>query len=379
MTNREEVHVDRLNAEVAILLKQERGQLPHLNPQQCYAVIETLGRMQDDRDAEVYNLLKPSLDQLRTVVTHMNMWKSLMSLPRSDLLKALSSHVKTDMGIKTRSFQLQGRVLMAIEASNEIHRALEVEKEASGLSKVLVKLMHEVKQIMEDIQDFLVDLMRHTQRSPSTAAVYFRPLKVGLRKGIPSYLDPDRKVLKTASSKHPLVKTAGSEWNKWFHRHDTKFIRVARDRDEFYMKFYVPEGPILELREAFKAAEVTEPTIELERMLTAQPLAVSQGKQDDATKTSEGFEGDNDIEYLEDLEWDFTTYLKILDHKKVDYLQAGDDFIGREPDHQFYEDPMNVSDRELRRFLLPDYSGIVMARHERIFHPADIELFVCDA
>lgn len=299
MTNREEVHVgkqtflsfitagtrsdrdadfdvDRLNAKVAMLLNQERGQLPHLSAEQCYVVIKTFGRMQDDHDEEVYYLLKPSIDHLRTVVANMNTWKSLMSLPRSDLLKALASCVKTEMGIKSRTFQLQGWALVAIEVSNKIYEAVEAEEVASGLSKVLVQLKHEVKKMMDNVQTLLVALMRRTQRSPSTAAVYFKPLRVGLRNGIPSYLDPDQKVVKNVSSRHPLFKTAGSEWNKWLKRHNTKFIRIDRNRNEHYVKLYVPEGPILELRQAFTTAVVMDQAIELERMLAAQPLLINQ-------------------------------------------------------------------------------------------------------
>jgi hypothetical protein len=111
------------------------------------------------------------------------------------------------MGIDSRSFQLQGWVLVAVEASTLVHRAHEAQKEALGLSKVLAQLKHEVKQMMDSVQTLLDDLMRHPQRSPSTAAVYFGPLKMGLKNGIPSYLDPDGKVVENASFKHPLVKT----------------------------------------------------------------------------------------------------------------------------------------------------------------------------
>jgi hypothetical protein len=54
-------------------------------------------------------------------------------------------------------------------------------------------------------------------------------------------------------------------------------------------------------------------------------------------------QNDVDIEYLEDTEWDFTTYLKILDHKKVDYAQDEHNFSSKESDKQFADDPWNVS------------------------------------
>lgn len=40
----------------------------------------------------------------------------------------------------------------------------------------MVELKHNVKQVMDNVQTLPVDLMRHTQRSPSVAAVYFRHL-----------------------------------------------------------------------------------------------------------------------------------------------------------------------------------------------------------
>jgi hypothetical protein len=262
--------IDRLNARVALLLNEDRRKFPLLTADQCHAIIKTFERMQDARDEELYNLIKPLIDHLRATVASIDMWKSIMELPRSELLKAFSMLVQTDMGMKPRSFELEGLVVVAIETSNKIMRALEIEDKEVGLSKALTLLKHNIKMMMANVEELLTELMKAVQPSPSAGAVYFDPLKVGLRKGIPSYLDPDEKVIKTASSKHPLVKTAGSEWNKWLKRHNTKFIRVDLRDNVFYMKVYVPEGPILELREAFKTATEVERAVRVERLQIAQ-------------------------------------------------------------------------------------------------------------
>jgi hypothetical protein len=77
-----------------------------------------------------------------------------------------------------------------------------------GLSKSLALLKHNINMVMANVKEGLTEVMK---AAPLAAAVYFGRMKVGLRKGISSYLNPDENVIKTASSKHPLVKTAGSE------------------------------------------------------------------------------------------------------------------------------------------------------------------------
>lgn len=200
-----------------------------------------------------------------------------MTLPRSSLLKTLSAPVETSMGTKPRSYELEDSVLVAITVSNKILEALQFEEKTIGLSRKLALLQETIKKKMICIVEFLTNFLLHIQRSPSAVGQYFPPSKVGLRKGLPGYIDPYEKLFKGASLKHPLVKTAGSEWNKWLKRHNTKFIRIDPGQSNAcYMKIYVPEGPILELREAFKTAIEVEHAIAVERLQIAQGRLVPQ-------------------------------------------------------------------------------------------------------
>lgn len=253
------VRIEYLNMKVAVLLNREQHAVPFLSAAQCHTVIDTLKRMQRARDIEIIQTMKPFTDSLDEVLPRLKEWKRLyhgsgLHQPHAELKFKLEQLAKTDLGMKPGSFSIEGDVLLAIEASNKILRALAVEKKYVGLSKPMSLLKRNVKQSMINVQGLLVNIIDALQPIPGERfypSDVLDPTKgqVVLRRGRPFYVDPLDNDLVICGPKHPLIKAPGSEWNKWL-----RIPRAEWNGLDRWMRFSIPDGPFRHLREQFLEA-----------------------------------------------------------------------------------------------------------------------------
>lgn len=260
----------RLKTKVAILLRKEPTAVQCLSATQCHTVIDTFKRMQRARDTDIIQMLKPYTDSLDELLPRLKVWKQLchgLNQPDSELIFKLDTLAKTEFGMKPGSFSLEHDVLIAIEASNKVLRALAVENKYLGLSKPMALVKYNVKQMMVDIQRLLISIIDARKPVPGAR---FRPSEVldatkgqvVLRKGRPFYVDPLDDDLVTCGPKHPLLRHPGSEWNKWIRLPHAKW-----DGLDPYFKLNIPDGAFRHLREQFAQAIQVENEIVAELQL----------------------------------------------------------------------------------------------------------------
>ncbi|OIW30584.1 hypothetical protein CONLIGDRAFT_630548 [Coniochaeta ligniaria NRRL 30616] len=383
----DEQQIASLNMKVAVLLNKEENAVSFLSVAQCHTVINTLKRMQQARDNEIIQMLKPFIDSLDELILRLKAWKRLCHEsgpyhPHAELIFKLEQLVNTELGMKPGSFELEGDILLAIEASNKILRALAVEKKYVGLSKPMSLLKHNVKQTMVDIQRFLNFIIAAHEPVPGAR---FRPSdaldatkgQVIVWKGRPFYIDPVDDDIVVCGPKHPMLKVPGSEWNKWFKLNPENCPPAHMERINF------PDGAFHEFRERLREAH----HVEYDNM-AARGFALQDGlfynaqqeahfvkyknRKNKGKSTNEQNEHVIDFEHAENLDWDMVTYLKMLDHKEIDYTLAPAD---SEEDYGpgFWWAVIPGSD--VINFLHPGYRQGFAITNERIDHPCDFKIF----
>lgn len=219
--------------------------------------------MQRARDTEITQMLKPYTDSLDELFPRLRVWNNLchgsgLHQPHAELIFKLDTLVKTEFGMKPGSFSLEHDILIAIEASKKVLRALAVEKKYLGLSKPMAMLKHNVKELMVNIQRllaFIIDARKPVPGARFRPSDVLDPTKgqVVLRRGRPFYVDPLNDDLVICGPKHPLLRAPGSEWNKWL-----KVPRAKWNGIDNYMRFNIPDGPFRDLRDQFAEARQVE-------------------------------------------------------------------------------------------------------------------------
>jgi hypothetical protein len=249
---------------VAALLNKERHAVQSLSAAQCQNIIGIFRKIQQDRDAEIMQLLKPFTDCLDNLIPRMAFWVGLcdgaaaeLLQPHTELFHTLDSLVNTPEGMKPGSYFLEGDVLLAIEASNKILRALAIEKKYLGLSTPMAQLKSNVKKMMGAILELLEKINK--LRTPIPGVRFFPTLdatkgQVVLRKGYPFYVDPNDDNLVVCPPKHPLVKAPGSEWNKWFQIPPVPTISNCKH----VVRIHVQTEAFRHLRHMFQTARFIE-------------------------------------------------------------------------------------------------------------------------